>query len=97
MRRRTLAEIETMLAACNPEALTADGFESAFIGMVQQFTHPPLALYDRDKCLAILMRRDGMSAEDAEEFFSFNTEGAWMGEQTPMFAVLVTSRTRSPA
>jgi hypothetical protein len=26
-----------------------------------------------------------MSTGEAEEYFSFNTEGAWVGEQTPIF------------
>jgi len=30
------------------------------------------------------MSRDGMSWEDAVEFFDFNTVGAWVGEQTPL-------------
>jgi len=34
------------------------------------------------------MKRDKMTHEAAEEFFCFNTEGAWLGEGTPMFAVL---------
>ena len=31
------------------------------------------------------MDRDGMSYEDAIEFFDFNMIGAWVGEFTPIF------------
>jgi hypothetical protein len=31
------------------------------------------------------MDRDGMDAEEAQEFFVFNTLGAWVGDETPMF------------
>jgi len=62
--------------------LLADGFEEAFIGMGRQFGKP-IAVYHRQKCIMILMR--GMSEEEAEEFFSFNVEGAWVGEQTPIY------------
>jgi hypothetical protein len=34
------------------------------------------------------MTDDGMSQEEAEEYFSFNVEGAWVGENTPLFATL---------
>jgi hypothetical protein len=31
------------------------------------------------------MRGWGMSEEEAEEFYEFNTIGAWMGDGTPIF------------
>ena len=85
----TREEIREQLESENPEALFADGFEDALIGIGRQFSRS-LALYDRDKCVKILMDRDGMSREDAEEFFEFNTQGAWCGENTPIFAELAT-------
>jgi hypothetical protein len=71
------------------DILLADGFEEAFIGVVYRFGMEPVALYDRAKCIQILMERDGMTWEGAEEFFSFNVEGAWVGDRTPAFAMLV--------
>jgi hypothetical protein len=65
--------------------LLADGYEDAYIGIARQFTKNPLALYDRNKCIDILVNRDGMSDEEAEEYFQYNVEGAWVGENTPMF------------
>jgi hypothetical protein len=62
--------------------LLADGFESAFLGVGRQFGNP-MAVYDRKKCIDILMKN--MSYEEAEEYFQFNVEGAWIGEQTPIF------------
>lgn len=66
------------------QTLLADGFEDAFVGMAQQF-NKYFAIYDRAKCIQILIERDGMTHEDAEEFFEFNTQGAWVGETTPAF------------
>lgn len=63
----------------------ANGFELAFMGVARQF-NKPFAVYDRTRCLAILMNQ-GMDIEEAEEFMSFNTEGAWVGENTPAFLV----------
>ena len=67
------------------EILLADGFEDAYMGLARQFTKTPLAIYDRNKCIDILVNRDGMSEEEAEEYFQYNVEGAWVGENTPMF------------
>ena len=67
------------------EILLADGFEDAYMGLATQFTKTPLAIYDRNKCIDILVNRDGMSEEEAEEYFQYNVEGAWVGENTPMF------------
>ena len=44
-----------------------------------------MACYDRAKCIEILMR--GMSEDEAEEYFEFNTAGAYMGKYTPLFLV----------
>ena len=69
----------------NEEALYADGFEEAYVGIIMRAGSPAVAGYDRGKCISILMNRDGMSHEEAEEFFSFNTLGAYVGENTPCF------------
>jgi len=78
-----------MEALADADALMADGFEDALIGYSQQFTKT-VALYDYDKCIKILMERDGMTWEGAVEFFEFNVQGAWVGESTPAFATLIT-------
>jgi len=63
--------------------LLADGLDEAFIGIGWQF-NTPLAMYDRDKCIEIL-ESQGMTPEEAQEYFYFNTQGAYVGEQTPVF------------
>ena len=72
----------------NEEAVTADGFDDAFIGIAERFGQPPVVANDREKCIQILMERDGMDYEGAEEFFSFNVIGAWVGDSTPIFVTL---------
>ena len=37
-----------------------------------------------EKMIAILVKRDGMTKEDAVEFLDFNTLGGWLGEMTPI-------------
>jgi hypothetical protein len=41
-------------------------------------------VYDAEKIRDILMKRDGMDAEEAREFIEFNIEGGYLGEQTPV-------------
>ena len=60
-----------------------DDMEEAFIGLGEQFSNPPIAVYDREKCIEILAK--DMTYEEAIEYFEFNIIGAWVGEQTPMF------------
>lgn len=53
--------------------------------MVERCGQPALACYDVEKCLEILMKRDGMTYEEAQSWFEFNTLGAWVGENTPVY------------
>jgi hypothetical protein len=73
------------LVEANPDALLADGLEGAFIGFTLNHHRPHVAVYDIDKCISILMERDGMTHEEADEFLSFNTLAAWVGESGPIF------------
>ncbi len=70
------------------EVMLADGFEEAFLGVSEVFGRPPLATYDRDKCIDILVERDGMTYEEAVEYFEFNVSGSWVGDSTPIYLTL---------
>jgi hypothetical protein len=61
-----------------------DGYEDCIVGVVEQFGRPPVLCYDKGKILAKLMD-DGMSYDEAEEFFEYNQIGAYVGESTPCF------------
>lgn len=74
----------TTIREINEDALLMDGFDDAVIGICYQFSRPPVAVYDLDKVLARL-QDDGMSEEEAREFWEVNQVGAWMGEGTPVF------------
>jgi hypothetical protein len=66
-----------------PELLKADGFDDAILGVVQRMGIQAIC-YDQDKVINILMG-DGMTYEEAVEYFEFNIAGAWVGESTPFF------------
>lgn len=69
----------------NPEALLADGLEPAYIGRTVNHHHAVVAVYDYDKCVEVLVQRDGMTDEEADEFLQFNTLGAYVGPNGPLF------------
>ena len=69
----------------NPDALKADGFDEAILGIASRCAQRDVIAYDVDKIIQILMDRDGMTEEEAQEFFEFNIIGSYMGENTPIF------------
>lgn len=74
------------------DVLLCDGLEKAFLGLCYRFGQEPIAVYDKDRIIRIFMERDGMTAEDAEEFFEFNVIGAWVGDRTPAFVSRMTMK-----
>lgn len=74
------------------EILMADGFDEAFLGVARRAGQTPLAVYDVDKCLDVLVAQ-GLSPEEAIEHFEFNVVGAWVGPGTPLFLDPLTSTT----
>jgi hypothetical protein len=81
---KTIQEKVDELIGEDESILLADGFDSAFIGVARQF-NTSFAVYDREQCIEILM--ENMSHEDAEEYFQYNVEGAYVGENTPAFLI----------
>jgi len=65
--------------------LKANGFDEAVLGIGRRCGQEDILVYDFEKCVDILVKRDGMTDEEAIEFLEFNTVGAWVGEQTPLF------------
>ena len=80
-----MSELKEALAELNPDALLADGLEAALVGYTVNHHHAHVAVYDVDKCIDVLVERDGMSHEDADEFLAFNTLGACVGENGPLY------------
>ena len=78
MTREEIAEI-------NPEALLCDGFDDAIIGIAERINLGPIVAYSVDKIIDIMVERDGMTYEEAFEFYEYNIIGSWMGENTPIF------------
>lgn len=77
-------DINEYLESIGETMLLMDGFDEAIIGWSQRMNEPMLAVYSYFKMVKLLVNRDGMSIEEAEEYIDFNCHGAWVGEQTPI-------------
>lgn len=65
--------------------LLADGFDDAIIGIGERAGQPTIAVYDFDRCVAILCERDNMSIDESTDYMYYNVVGSWMGDETPIF------------
>jgi len=70
-------------AEIDEDIKTADGFASAFIGTARVPAGDVVAVYDEDACIRVFMERDGMSLEDAREFYAFNVVDATWASARP--------------
>jgi hypothetical protein len=65
--------------------IVADGLEHAFLGLMMHFNVlEPIACYDYDRVIQGFMA-DGMTEEEAVEYFEFNVIGAYVGPRTPCY------------
>lgn len=74
--------------------LKANGFDKAVIGRGRRCGKPDVLVYDIDKCIKILAKQamaqdpnlsEEEAFEQAEEYLEFNSIGAWVGEETPVW------------
>jgi hypothetical protein len=71
----------------NDDYLKADGFDSAVIGTADIWRDGgkvSVLVYNANAVVEIL-EKDGMSYEEACEYVTYNVEGAYVGEKTPVF------------
>ena len=69
----------------NGQRLKVDGHDDAVIGMGNSFGRGSVLIYSVDKIIEKLVKRDGMTDEEAMEFFSFNIAGSYNGPGMPIF------------
>ena len=63
----------------------ADGLEAALVGVGRRCNQPDLAVYSIEKAIEVLMQDQGQSREEAVEWLEFNSIGAWVGDDTPIW------------
>ena len=74
-------ELKEMIAETHPKTLFADGFDRSIRG----YDKDGRIIYSVDSIVETLVERDGMDWEEASEYFSFNIEGAYVGDYTPIY------------
>lgn len=64
-------------------------FDEAIVGVLQRpLLSDTVAIYDREKVIDAMVDSMGMEDRDeAEEYFEYNTIGAYMGEETPVYLI----------
>lgn len=83
MEKRTkLQDIVEMFP--DAEILKADGFDECILGFDYSWDGTIRLIYSIKSILDLLIE-DGMSIDDAIEFFEFNMRGGYVGEQTPIW------------
>ena len=80
-REERLQELKQTIAEHNPEAIFADGHDHAIMG----YSTDGRVVYCADMIVETLVERDGMTPDEAIEFFNFNIECAYVGEYTPIY------------
>jgi len=74
-------ELKSSIAEANELAMLVDGHDNALAG----WSTDGKAIYRVYDIVATLMERDGMTYEEAMEFFDFNILGSYVGEYTPIY------------
>ena len=80
-RKKRQEELKEAISNANERAMLVDGHDDALAGYDTQGR----AIYFIDAIIGRLMQRDGMTHEEAIEFFDFNIAGAYVGEYTPIY------------
>lgn len=68
--------------------IKVDGFDDCVIGFCETWDGNERVyriIYNASLIFQKLMARDGMTAEEAEEYFEYNIYGAYVGESTPIY------------
>ena len=61
------------------------GLDDAIIGLCERIGEEDRLAYSTSEIINILIERDGMSEQEAIEFFSFNILDSYLGDTTPCF------------
>lgn len=77
-------KIEQFALEHDTEIMIADGLDEAIVGVTSTDDEVYNAVYSEEKCIQVF-EKQGMSREEAEEFFEYNTRGAYMGPGTPIY------------
>ena len=77
---------EQLLELGLEEVVVMDGYDDCVVCILERFGTEPLIVYDKDKVIEKLVT-EGLTLEEAVEFYEYNQLGSWVGDSTPGFLV----------
>jgi hypothetical protein len=75
---------ESLSEQYGEELLFMDGYDDCIYGIVERFGISAIVCYDKEKVINKMMD-DGMSYDEALEYFEYNQLGSYVGDYTPCF------------
>jgi len=79
-----MSNVKDFLSDFGDDLIIMDGFDDCIEGVSIQFGQDYKVCYNLDKVINKL-ESDGMSHEEALEYFEFNQLGSYVGDKTPCF------------
>lgn len=77
--------VEEAVEGLEYDVLLFEGFENAIVGISRHRQDEPVrVVYDYVKMVTICMTRDGMDADEADEFVERSAMATWLGKATPI-------------
>ena len=83
--RKPEGSVYEVLAAMNPKAIVAKGLSEAYIG--HSVTKRPVAVYDYETCVDIVMQEKSMTHSQAVDYLSVHVLPDSPGGDLPIFIV----------
>jgi len=82
-------KLKEFLMSFEGEIVILDGYDDALIGIADLMNLGFVAVYSSSEIIKIMMEKDSMDLDTAEEFFYYNIKGSYIGEKTPIFVETV--------
>ena len=81
---KTMGKREQLADRYSNDLLFADGYDSAIIGVAIGFDSERV-VYDVEKMIEVCMKDANIPYEEASEWLEYNTFGAYVGDNTPIY------------
>jgi hypothetical protein len=76
----------SIISKIHPDLIVIDGFDDCIVGTAERFGSELFAVYDLNKILAKL-ESQGMTDDEAMDFYVQNQLGSYLGDRTPAFMI----------
>lgn len=83
--RKPEGSVYEVLAAMNPDAMVAKGMTEAYVGC--SVSSKPVAVYDYETCIEIVMQEKGMTHSQAVGYLSQHVVPDTPGPNLPIFVI----------